>query len=196
MPTDIPGGISYDGYTDKNAMNSGRLGYSSNDFPISAVLGVQYEADKVYNHHFAAGVALKYALEATDGIYLMYINSEFDSGLNQITGNDSELSSAPKGQQDNVVNLAINYYVMPSLNLIASVYFDYGQNVVNTGDDGERYSGLLVADYYHSEDFDAYIRAWYTQFADAFEQALSVGGNEFTNTSSVFSAIMGARFRF
>ena len=87
----------------------------------------------------------------------MYINSEFDSTFAQINGNNSELSTTKTGQQDNVVNLAVNCYVMPSLNLIASVYFDYGQNVLSTGDDGERYSGLLVADYYFSKDFDAYI---------------------------------------
>ena len=94
------------------------------------------------------------------------------------------------------MNLAVNYYVTPSLNVILSGYFDYGQNVVTTGDDGERYSGLLVADYYFSKDFDAYIGGWYTQFADAFEQAGTNGGNQFKNYSSVFSAVMGARFRF
>lgn len=81
------------------------------------------------------------------------------------------------------------------MNLLVSLYFDYGQNVLVSADNGQRYSGLLAADYYFSKDFDAYIGAWYTQFINAFEQS-SNGGNEFANYSSVFAAIMGARFRF
>jgi predicted porin len=204
MPGMLPGTSgATDGYIDKNAMIGGSIGYSSNDIPISGALGVQEEADQNYNHHFAAGAGLKYALDSTDNIYLMYIYSAFDSGFLRINSNDSEIkfsavtgAGSSVGQQDNVVNLGVNYYVLPALNVILSLYFDYGQNVVKTGDDGERYSGLLAVDYYFSKDFDAYIGAWYTQFADAFEQAGVNGGDEFANYSSVFSAMMGVRFRF
>jgi predicted porin len=202
MPGNIPGIGTTDGYIDKNAMIAGKLGYSSKDFPLSGAVGVQEEADAVYNHHFAAGAGLKYALDAIDGIYVMYIYSAFDSGFAQINGNDSELSSGGLGRQDNVVNLAANYYVLPSLNVILSLYFDYGQNVYKTGDDGERYSGLLALDYYFSKDFDVYIAAWYTEFADSFTQISGNGGDENVNVNDlngyngVFGAMLGMRFRF
>ncbi|MGO9409245.1 MAG: porin [Spirochaetia bacterium] len=191
-----PGVGTTNGFIDKNAMISGKLGYNSKDFPISGAVGVQYEADASYNHHFAAGGGLKYALDATDGIYLFYIHSQFDANFARISPNNSEMSSGlAHGRLDDIVNLGANYYVLPSLNLLVSLYFDYGQNVLVSADNGQRYSGLLAADYYFSKDFDAYIGAWYTQFINAFEQS-SNGGNEFANYSSVFAAIMGARFRF
>ncbi len=191
-----PGVGTTNGFIDKNAMISGKLGYNSKDFPISGAVGAQYEADASYNHHFAAGGGLKYALDATDGIYLFYIHSQFDANFARISPNNSEMSSGlAKGRIDDIVNLGANYYVLPSLNVLVSLYFDYGQNVLASADDGQRYSGLLAADYYFSKDFDVYLGAWYTQFIDAFEQSPN-GGNEFANYSSVFAAMMGARFRF
>jgi predicted porin len=191
-----PGIGTTDGYIDKNAMISGKLGYNSKDFPISGAVGVQYEADASYNHHFAAGGGLKYALDATDGIYLFYIHSQFDQNFARISPNNSEMSGAGAfGRIDDIVNLGANYYVLPSLNVLVSLYFDYGQNVYKSADDGQRYSGLLAADYYFTKDFDVYLGAWFTQFIDSFTQTAN-GGNEFLNDSSVFAVMMGARFRF
>jgi predicted porin len=216
MPGNIPGGVAnltsglvtttY-GYIDKNAMISGSLGYNSKDLPISLAVAVQYEADASYNHHFDVGGGVKYALNPQDGIYLFYIYSAFDSNFARINSNDSELSSGGVGRQDNIVNLGANYYVLPSLNLLASLYFDYAQNVLTTGDDGERYSGLLAVDYYFSKDFDVYIGAWYTQFGDALENSANGGDavlgvskgsatNVAGNFSSVFGAMLGMRVRF
>ncbi|HVP19182.1 MAG TPA: porin [Spirochaetia bacterium] len=192
----IPGGsVTTDGFIDKNAMISGKLGYNSKDLPVSGAVGVQYEADATYNHHIALGGGLKYALDATDAVYLFYIHSEFDAGFVRISPNNSEISTGGKGRKDDIVNLAANYYVMPSLNVIASFYFDYGTYVFQNSDDGQRYSGLLVADYYLSKDFDVYLGGWYTQFIDSFLQTAD-GGNQFKGYSSVFSVIMGTRFRF
>ncbi|MGA2761983.1 MAG: porin [Spirochaetia bacterium] len=200
----IPGIGTTDGFIDKNAMISGSLGYSNKDVPISVAVAVQYEADAVYNHHFDGGAGVKYALDAKDGVYAFYIHSEFDANFTRINPNNSEMSSGGKGRKDDIVNLGANYYVLPSLNLLASIYFDYATYVLANADDGERYSGLLAADYYFTKDFDVYVGAWYTQFGDALENTPNGGAQVIVapgtsvagNFSSVFGAMVGARFRF
>jgi predicted porin len=199
MPGNVPNGTTV-GWLTKNAMVSARVAYSSPNLPISGAIGIQEEADVNFNNHLDLGGGLKFAFDPTDAVYLFYIHSQYASNFARINSNDSEFSSGLGfGRTDNIVNLAVNYYVLPALNLIASFYFDYAQNVLSYVDDGQRYSGLLVADYYFSKDFDVYIGAWYTQFVDSFQQT-SNGGDEFATATGlvpdVFGAILGMRFRF
>jgi predicted porin len=96
--------------------------------------------------------------------------------------------------------VAVNYYVTPSLNLIASYYLDYAQNIVVSWDTGTRNSFLLVADYYFTKNFDVYLAGSDTMFSGNLENT-SNGGDEFSNNtghtvSNVFSAMLGMRFRF
>lgn len=100
---------------------------------------------------------------------------------------------------DYILNVAVNYYVMPTLNVIASFYYDYAQNILGSGDWGDRISGLLVADYYFTKNFDAYLGVSYSGF-DGNLQQTGNGGPEFATATNlvtgVFSAMTGVRFRF
>ena len=159
------------------------------------------------------GLGLKFALDPTDAVYAFYLHSSFDHGFQKIQNGDSEFGQfgiadtfSSFGRTDDIANLAVNYYVTPSVNLIASYYFDYAQNVLAAGDTGMRNSILGVVDCYFSKEFDAYLGGSYTNFTDALQNAgfnngkTALGGdwgaNATTAFSSVVSVYMGARYRF
>jgi predicted porin len=181
-----------------STMFSGSLGYNVKGFPVVGQVAVQYETDNAGNHHTDAGGGLKYALDPTDGVYVFYFHSAFDSGFTQINANNSEFAGPfALARTDDIANVGVNYYALPSLNLIASYYLDYAQNVASSGDNGTRNSFLLAADYYISKDFDAYVAGWYSTFGGALQNAGKGGGGEYvTNYSDTFSFMVGARYRF
>jgi predicted porin len=193
-----------DGVLNQNTMFAASLGYNSKDFPLSGAGGFQTELDSNNNHHNDIGAGIKYAFDPTDGVYVFYFHSVFDSGFARINSNNSEMSATGNatayGRTDDIVNVAVNYYVTPVLNLIASYYFDYAQNILNGVDWGTRNSILVVADYYFTKEFDIYISASYTMFAgdlqyspNGGDYASSVSNGGFTN---VLSGMAGVRFRF
>jgi predicted porin len=199
-----------------NSMFGASLGYNSKDLPVSGSIAIQGENDVNNNHHWDVGAGVKYALDATDGVYAFYIHSVFDSGFARIAYSDSEMGKAGAGtgfgRTDDIINVAVNYYIMPSLNLIAAYYWDNALNVNAAADDGSRDSILLVADYYFTKDFDVYLAGWYTIFNGALEYTIYGGDNavpdgtgyQFNapptwatgNTPSAFTCELGVRFRF
>ncbi|MGA2615042.1 MAG: hypothetical protein ABSG38_17820, partial [Spirochaetia bacterium] len=86
------------------------------------------------------------------------------------------------------------------LNLIASYYFDYAQNVLANGDNGMRNSFLAAVDYYFTKDFDAYVAGWYSLFNSALQNAGKNGGDigstASTSYSNSLSFMVGGRYRF
>jgi predicted porin len=184
----------------KNTMFSGSLGYNAKGFPVVAAIAVQTEMDESENHHTLVGGGLKYALSPTDGVYAFYFHSAFDAGFAQTNAQNSEFTGPQAAARtDEIANVGVNYYVLPSLNLIASYYFDYAKNAVADGDHGMRNSFLAAADYYFSKDFDAYVAGWYSLFNDALENTKNggdVGSTSTTGYSNSFSFMVGARYRF
>ena len=199
-----------------NSMVSGSIGYKSKDIPVSGAVAMQYEGDPNGNTHAALGAGLKWALDATDGVYAFYVHSIYQQGFARGTATNSEYSSLPLNRQDDTASISANYYVMPSLNVIAAYYFNYAQNVAVLADSGMRNSGLLAADYYFSKDFDMYLGAWYTLFSGALLNTKNGGINGVTdagasapyplasanivaagsNFADTLSIMVGARFRF
>ena len=196
-----------------NSMFAGSLGYSTKDFPVSLSVSAQTENDANNNNHLDVGGGLKYALDATDGIYAFYFHSAYAQGFTRISGNNSEISgTVAQARTDEIANVGANYYVTPALNLIASYYFDYAQNVAASGDNGMRNSLLVTADYYFTKDFDIYLGAWFSNFTGVLNN--NKNGGIVANTdssagatfggvgtaagyfSNTYSAILGARFRF
>jgi predicted porin len=169
-----------------NSMFAGSLGYNSKDFPLSGSIGIQGETDASGanpNHHTDVGGGLKYALDPTDGIYFFFFQSYYDAGFAGINATDSELKPGTLQRQDDIANLAVNYYVIPQLNLIASYYFDYAQNLVTSGDNGMRNSILGVADYYFTKDVDVYLAGWFTSFSGALQNTKAGGDAAVTDAS-------------
>jgi predicted porin len=202
-------------------MYAASLGYSSKDVPISGSVAFQEEQDVALRNHYDLGGGLKYALDPTDGVYLFYMYSNFDSGFTQINSTDSEFSGTTTlNRTDSIANLAANYYVTSSFNLIASYYFDYAQNILTSGDNGTRNSILVSADYFFSKNFDFYLAGSYTMFSgvlgysanggdvaitDASAPTLGAGttGSKYTyptngsvSVSNVIDVMLGMRFRF
>jgi predicted porin len=154
------------------------------------------------NHHTDVGGGLKYALDPTDGIYFFFFQSYYDAGFAGISANDSEMNTegqnsannntvatysqpiVPLQRTDDIANLAVNYYVLPQLNLIASYYFDYAQNVLTSGDNGMRNSILGVGDYYFTKDVDVYLAAWFTSFSGALQNTKNGGADPLTDSTS------------
>ena len=184
-----------------NTMFAGSIGYNAKGVPITAAVGIQYESDTVPFHHLNVGGGLKYALDPTDGVYVFYFHSQFDSGFSMINPNDSEFkaTATTKGRIDDIGSVGVNYYVLPSLNLIGAYFLDYAQNVASSGDNGIRNSVLVTADYYFSKDFDAYIGGWVSLWGNALESSANGGDVAASSTNPVSSSIsvmLGARFRF
>ena len=185
----------------EDTMFSGSLGYNAKGFPVVAAVGAQYEIDKSQNHHIQVGGGLKYALDATDGVYAFYFHSAFDQGFAQTSANNSEFAGPQSfARTDDIANVGVNYFVLPSLNLIASYYFDYAQNVLANGDNGMRNSFLAAVDYYFTKDFDAYVAGWYSLFNSALQNAGKNGGDigstASTSYSNSLSFMVGGRYRF
>lgn len=208
-----------------NNMYAASLGYNSKDVPVAGAVSFQDEQDLALRNHYNVGGGVKYSLDKTDGVYLFYFYSNFDPGFTRINSTDSELGSvgATLNRTDSIANLAANYYVTPSVNVIASYYFDYAQNVAAVGDNGTRNSVLVAADYYFTKEFDVYLAGSYTMFSgvlgnnknggdadipDGTTGTLSTqgaagvgaGGPGYTtangNFSNVFDVMLGLRFRF
>jgi len=199
-----------------NSMVSASVGYKGKDLPVSGAVAFQYENDPNQNYHAAVGTGVKFAIDATDGVYAFYIHSVYETGFARGTATNSEYGTPLLNRIDDAASLSANYYVMPSLNVIAAYYFDYAQNVVAVGDTGMRNSGLLAADYYFSKSFDMYLAGWYSLFSGGFLNSKNGGltsildsgatgayplasanivaaGNNFADSLSV---MVGARFRF
>jgi predicted porin len=185
-----------------NTMISASLGYNAKGFPVQAAVAVQYESDNSTLHHSVVGGGLKYALDATDGIYAFYFHSAFDQGFAAINGNNSEFSSPlSQARTDDIGSLGVNYFALPSLNLMAAYYLDYAQNVLSSGDNGMRNSFLAAVDYYFTKDFDAYVAGWLSLFSNALQNAGKNGGdigsgNPSPSYSNTLSFMVGARYRF
>ncbi len=190
----------------EDTMFSGSLGYNAKDFPVSAAVGAQYEIDKSQNHHVQVGGGLKYALDPTDGVYVFYFHSAFDAGFNNTsnintagTPTNSEFKSVTLARIDDIASVGVNYYVLPSLNLIGAYFFDYAQNVATSGDNGMRNSGLAAADYYFTKDFDVYLAGWFSLFNSALQTSSNGGDVAAAGSNSVgnsLSVMVGARYRF
>lgn len=199
-----------------NSMVSGSVGYKGKDIPVSGAVAFQYENDPNRNFHAAAGGGVKLALDAMDGVYAFYVHSVYQAGFARGTATNSEYTGNASNRTDDAASLSANYYVLPSLNLIAAYYFDYAQNVIASGDNGMRNSGLVAADYYFSKDFDMYLGAWYSLFGGALLNTRNGGLNAVTDASAntaypgtaiggtgagasfadSLSIMIGARFRF
>jgi predicted porin len=196
-----------------NSMFAGSIGYGAKGIPLSGAIGIQNEQDPAGNFHTNFGLGAKYAFDATDAVYAFYFHSVYNTGFTRISNNNSEFSGTmAQGRQDDIANLAVNYYVMPSLNLIAAYYFDYAQNVAAAGDNGMRNSILASADYFFTKDVDVYLAGWWTVFSGSLANTKNGGAvvlndsNAGTlypltatsagNSTSLLTVMLGMRFRF
>ena len=127
-------------------------------------------------------------------------------------GTNSEIGGTLKtSREDNVVSLAVNYYVTPKVNLIAASYLDFASNLLVAGDSGQRETLLGLVDYYFAKSADVYVAAAYTRVGGALQGTTIASaitgnggfgvinppagetGNPYANSSSL---MLGFRLRF
>jgi len=191
----------------KATMNSASIGYVSSSFNVT--VGYQTEHDASGFKHNDVGFGANYMYGAKDGVYLSYFTSKYDAGFSRIgLGTNSGLAAAATAtaRQDKIATLSANKYVTDKLNLIGAIYHDGASNVVAAGDSGSRLGELVTADYYLSENTDAYVMAAHTKLNNALVNNGN-GGNLTTGTGlvagyvapasiSVNTFMVGFRHRF
>ncbi len=193
-----------------NTMNSVSVTYDVKKYAIAG--GYQSEIDMNGFHHNNVGVGGNYMYTDTNGVYVSYFNSKYDTGFTRINGTNSEIGGTLKtSRQDNVYSLGVNYYVTPNTNLLAASYFDFASNLLTPGDSGKRGTILALVDYYFGKSADVYLVSAYTHVSGALQGTTTASaitgngglgvinppagqtGNPFGSSSSVMA---GFRLRF